>query len=269
MGTTAAEIQRSVQTDTSEPQSSQGLLAMKNMLITTISTFLSHYFTSQFIQSRWLLWDTHSTDGDGSPESVNRKVLEMKARFLYCLRHASRELLRYPGDFRSISAFEEDKINDRLEIISTPEREWMDLLLNRCTDILAGDMSSIELTEGKAGQFLRRVLRVVRHDLHSAEHIKFLYLFTIWKMPDVLFDTTICNLVRKREIRALINDPRVPKELVREFQSIRGGGLFPETPFGEVPIDEGWDIEAKQAAKTPPRPDSAWRRLFTRRKVNT
>ena len=246
------------------------LQAMKNALITTVSTFLGHYFTPQFLQGRWFLWDFRVSGNDTGARSVTRKVLEMKARFLYCVRLSAQELLVYPGDFQSLSAFEEDQINDALEITSTPERAWMDILLNRCTDVMTGDMSGIELSEGKAGQFLRRVLRMVRNDLREAEHIKFIYLFCVWKFPDVLFEPSIGNLIRKREIRALLNDPRVPKDLVDAFRDIRGGGLFGgpaerAAVAAEPPVDEGWDIELARTRREPER-DGAWRRLFSRRK---
>ncbi len=246
------------------------LLAIKNALITTLSTFLSHYFTSQFLQGRWLVWDLHATDADSSPESVNRKVLEIKSRFLYTMREAAQSLLNYPDTFRAMSAFEEDKINDALEIISTPEREWMDILLNRATEVMAADMNHVELTEGSTGQFLRRVIRMVRHEMDDPEHLKFMYLFVVWKMPDVLFNTSMRNMIRRREIRALLSDARVPKDLVNDFNAVRGGGgLFPkdgdEEEQLEQPVDEGWDLEMqhiKAQEKKVAKKKSGWRRLF-------
>ena len=247
------------------------MLAAKNALITTISTFLSHYFTAQFLQGRWLLWDIHAV-GDGTdPEQTGRKVLEVKARFLYSMRETAQSLLSYPDKFVCVSAFEEDKINDQLEIISTPEREWMDILLNRCTEVMAADMSGVELTEGSTGQFLRKVIRLVRQDMHEPEHIKFMYLFCVYKMPEILFDQTIGNVIRRREIKALLTDPRVPRDLIGDFQMVRGGGgLFPKDDSEEEeepqqPVDEGWDLEREHlAAAEKQSKGGAWQRLLAR-----
>ena len=245
------------------------MLAAKNALITTISTFLSHYFTTQFLQSRWMLWDIHTAGTDGSPETINRKVLEIKARFLYSMRETAQSLLEYPGPFTCIAAFEEDKINEQLEIISTPEREWMDILLNHCTEYMAKDMSSIKLSEGSTGQFLRKVIRIIRHEIDEPEHVKFLYLFCVYKMPEVLFDPTIGNVIRKREVKALLTDPRVPRDLLEDFQVVRGGGgLFRKELVGdqdeEEPVDEGWDLEQAVLAKQEKPKTGAWQRLLNK-----
>jgi len=236
---------------------------MKNSLIATISTFLSHYFNPGFLKSGWLSEFPPSVKRDNAPEVIDRRVLEMKTRFLYCLKVAVRALVEHNEPFVALTAFEEDRVTETLEIISTPEHEFSDSLLNRCTEVMVTDISSVKLTEAICGQFLRRILQMVRQDIHDQEHIKYLYLFCVWKMPDVLFDPSISPVVRRREVRALLTHPRLPQDLITALRQVRGGGLFPASRDDGKLVDEGGVLAATQAVRPPPK-QTAWQRLFSR-----
>lgn len=237
---------------------------LKNVLIATISTFLSHYFNAGFIKHGWLTEYPPPKPGDVDPEVIARRLLEMKARFLYCMKVAIERLIDYGPDFEALNAYEPDRITERLEIISTPEHEFTDLLLGRCTEIMVTDVSAVTLSDNICGHFLRHVFRMIRRDLSEAEHIIFLYLFVIWTMPEVLFDKSVGETVRKREVQVILRDHRLPHDLLEALRIVRGGGIFnkaDETPV--EPVSEGWDVEVEQAPATPQK-RSAWSRLFSR-----
>jgi len=243
--------------------------ALRNTLIATISTFLSHYLNTRFLQSGWLAGNSSAARFSGNPAAAHRRVLEMKTRFLYCMKVAITRLAQQDGPFSAQAAFREDVVTDRLEIVSTPERRFSDGLLCKCTEIMATDLSAVDLTDAICGQFLRYVLQMVRRDLSDPEHIRYLYLFCVWKMPEVLFEPSMGRIVRRREVQALLDDPRVPRELVEVLRSVRGRGVFPRTPSAERPVDEGWELEQAQAAAEPAPKRPAWWRLFARRQPAT
>jgi len=233
---------------------------MENTLIATVSTFLSHYFNPTFILSGWLAELAGAAD-DPDLRTPERRLVEMKTRFLYCIKATIESLARYEGRFRASAAYEEDRITDALVIISTPEHSFTDDLLNRCTDVMLTDLSSVGLDDAVAGQFLRRVFQMIRQDVGNIEHLKFMYLFCIWTMPEVLFEASVAQTVRSREVRALMADPRMPADLVQTLRTVRGGGIFTPSDEEEPMVDEGWDLEAPDPE--PPR-RSAWSRLFGR-----
>lgn len=239
------------------------LSAMKNTLIATISTFLSHYFNTHFLQRGWLVDYRPGMVRAYDPETASRRILEMKTRFLYCLREGVRALSRHTQPFVALAAFQDDTITESLEIISTPERRFNDALVNRCTEVMATDISMVRLTEAICGQFLRRILQMVRQDVRDCEHVKYLYLFCVWKMPDVLFEPSISPMVRQREMRALLNNPRLPSDLVTALRNVRGGGIFGSPgKDGTGSADEGWDLEFQRTKLEPPS-RRAWYRLFS------
>ncbi len=243
------------------------LLAMKNTLIAAVSTFLSHYFNTRFLQSGWLTDFQPGPPRPYDPETASRRVLEMKTRFLYCLREGVRALNRYEQPFSALAAFQEDKITESLEIISTSERRFSDALVNRCTEVMMTDISAVKLTEAVCGQFLRRILQMVRQELRDGEHVKYLYLFCAWRMPEVLFDPAVSSMIRHREMRALVGNPRLPEDLLAALRNMRGGGIFgPPGRNGTKPVDEGWDLERRRIGNEPPPKRRAWRRLFSRAK---
>lgn len=241
------------------------LAAMKNTLIAAISTFLSHYFNARFLQSGWLTDYRFHADSGSDAESTSRRVLEMKTRFLYCLREGVRALSQYDKPFDALAAFQEDRVTESFEIISTPEREFSDALLNRCTQVMASDISMVNLTDAVCGQFLRRVLRMVREELRDEERVKYLYLFCVWKMPQVLFEPQISLMITHREKRALLSNPRLPADLTAVLRDVRGGGIFGPAigPEGRA-IDEGWSLERGQAGEELAPKPRAWHRLFSR-----
>jgi hypothetical protein len=246
--------------------------AMKNTLIATISTFLSHYFNPSFLQSGWLFEYPPDIKDNSNPDNADRRLIEMKIRFLYCVKATLSALAGYHGDFRASAAYEEDRITDALEIISTPEHAFTDDLLNRCTDVMITDLTGVELSDSVAGQFLRRVFQVIRQDVDQLEHVKFLYLFCVWNMPEVLFDSSVAQTVRNREVKIVMADPRMPADLVQTLRTIRGGGIFDRSEEPEEPVDEGWDLEMaaeaekeeEETADPTPRKRSRWLRFFTR-----
>lgn len=242
------------------------LSAVKNALIATISTFLSHYFNPQFLQSGWLSEYRPDLGTTSNPELVTRRVLEMKTRFLYCVREAARYLAAYGGSFHALAAFQDDKITETLEIISTSERRFNDHLLNRCTEVMATDISSVTLTDAICGQFLRRVLQMLRQDVRDEEHIKYLYFFCVWKMPEVLFDPFISSMVRRREVQALLANPRLPEDVISLLRDVRGRHVFGPPERNGTPVDEGWDLEPSGPKDHPQPRRGAWRRLFSRSK---
>lgn len=245
------------------------IAAIKSTLIATISTILTQYFNSAILKSAWIVDYSDNGSVTLTAEQTERRVVEMKARFLYCIKEAARLICQYEGQFTALAAYEEDKVTESLEIISTPEHQFSDLLLNRCTEVMVRDISAVPLSDAICGQFLRMLLQIIRQDLRDPEHTTFVYLFCVWNLPEVLFDQSIGTVVRRREIAGLLADPRLPEDFVSAAWRARGGSSIfkPERlaskPEPKVPVDEGWDLEAPKAPELKKK-RGAWARLLSR-----
>ncbi len=241
-----------------------GVPELRNLLAAAISTFLSHYFSRTFLKHGWFLSPPRGDGPAPEPPPPERSILELKTRFLYCVRAAIERLDSYEGDFSASSAYQQDRITDDNEVVSTPERQFADALLVRCSEIMEADIGGVHLDDVICGQFLRFVLRLVRQRVRDAERLKYLYLFCVWTMPQVLFNPTVCETLRRREVETIAREGRLPPDLLEALRFVRGGAIFPRRPAPPEPVDEGWDLEMEsQPIETPKR--GFWARLFRRK----